>query len=333
MEEKKDVMNVGKSGVEESTQGKVTPKGVIWSAGAHLGYCASNLFDKLGLASGNANVAAIIKDSMLWLIGLITSLAKGMFPRQLKKSSPEYVGKWGWLSFVLSGPIMELGTLLFYIAIAKGGVSIAVPAIQCQILWTAIIARIFLKEKFNLQILIGGIVFVIGLILIALGQSMGIAVSDQWFLGMILALVGGVGWAAGTVLWRKGFGHCGTDHWVGISIHYPCAWIVLTLVLVFQNNLGAFGEMFSSFEYLWPFLVSGIFSSLIANNCFMVALKTMPTYLATIIKSSYPILVSVLAWIIFKESLGAVKLIGIVLTIVGLAITSYPTEKKKLAAG
>jgi len=298
-------------------------KGVFWAAGASLGYCSSNLFDKIGLATGNANVGAILKDTMLWLIGIITCLNKGLYKKQLSPSSPEYVGKWGWLSFILSGPIMELGTLCFYIAIAKGGITIAVPAIQSQVLWTAIIAAIFLKEKFNIKILIGSLVFVAGLILLSLGQSQGVPVSDQWFTGLLLALLGGSGWAIGTVLWRKGFGPSGTNKWVGISIHYPCAWIALTLVLVFQDNIGAFGEMFSNFNNIWPFLLSGVLGSLIANNCFMTSLKTLPTFIANVIKSSYPILVSILAYFIFRETLNFMMLLGIIATVAGLVITTF----------
>lgn len=317
----------GVTAVSAKTQNVVTTqpaiRGELWAAGAALGFTLSNMFDKLGLAQGNPYVGLIAKDMPLWIIAIVTCLSQGLFRQQLSADSPEYVGKQGWLPFVWSGPIMDaFGTVMFYVAMSLGGVVIAVPVVQSQVLWAAIIAHFMLGERFDRRTAIGSLVFVAGLVLLSLGQMQGAPVSSQWAMAIPLALIAGLGWSLGTVLWRKGLVN-GTNKWVGMSIHYPMAWLAVIVYLMITGQMSAFNMPMKSAA---AFAGSGVFSGVIAVTMFMNALNVIPVAKANIIKSSYPVLAAVFAWILFKEYLNVVMIVGIIITIVGLGIITRKSE-------
>jgi drug/metabolite transporter (DMT)-like permease len=296
-------------------------RGELWSIGAALGFVGANLFDKLGLGSGNPYAAILFKDGWTFLFAVVMALRGGLYYKSLSKKSPDYCGPKGWVPFLLSGPIMDaFGTVIFYVAISIGGLVIAVPCVQSQILWAAILSYFMLKEPLTRKILIGSIIFIAGLIFINIGPFIGtdIKIEGNAFLGAILAMLASLGWALGTVLWKLGMKN-GCEKWVGLSIHYPVTFFVLFLYLLFTGNLNAYAMPVQS---IFSFMGSGIFSGIIAVNLFMSSLRLISVAKANVIKSSYPILLSILAWLFFGEYLNVYMFIGIVLSCIGIAIVN-----------
>jgi drug/metabolite transporter (DMT)-like permease len=303
--------------------------GELWAVGAALGFTAANLFDKVGMASGNAFAALLYKDGLLLILAVIMCLRGGLYYKYLNKKSEHYCGPKGWLPFVFSGPIMDaFGTAVFYLAINAGGLVIAVPCIQAQVLWAALLARFIVKEPLNKHIVGGSIIFVGGLVLLNLGPSIatGITIEGNALLGAGLALLAGLAWAYSTVLWKQGLAN-GCDKWVGLSIHYPSCFITVFIYLALTGNLAAYNM---STQAKLSFMGSGVFSGLIAVNLFMTALRLAPVARVNVIKSSYPILLSILAWLLFDEYLNAWMLLGIVLTSCGVAIVNMRKEKAQV---
>ena len=77
---------------------------------------------------------------------------------------------------------------------------------------------------------------------------------------------------------------------------------------------------------------SGVASGLIGVTAFMMALKTTSVNKANVIKSAYPILLSVLAWLIFGEYMNIWMFIGIALTVVGVVIVNRSDVGSKAKA-
>ena len=143
-----------------------------------------------------------------------------------------------------------------------------------------------------------------------------------------IALVAGLAWALSTVLWKKGMVN-GCDKWVGLSIHYPTTWICVFIYLALSNNLAAYKM---SGNAILALMGSGVASGLIGVTAFMMALKTTSVNKANVIKSAYPILLSVLAWLIFGEYMNIWMFIGIALTVVGVVIVNRSDVGSKAKA-
>ena len=303
---------------------------------AFFGFTASNLFDKFGLSSGADPFAALIyKDCLIFLLSVFMSLKLGLYKKCFNKLSPEYCGMKGAWPYILSGPIMDgIGTALFYVAINTGSLVVAVPCIQSQTMWAAIISAIMLKEKLNKQTLIGICVFIVGLLLVNCGgyldSGFAGAADGNPLLCALIALIAGFAWAFFTVLWKKGMVN-GCDKWAGLSIHYPCAWLFAFLYLAVTGNLGAYKMTGTAIASLAG---SGIASGLIGVTFFMMALNKTTVNKANVIKSAYPILLSVLAWLIFGEYLNIWMFLGIVITVIGVVLVNRAgnTEGAKAAA-
>ena len=316
-----------------SEKKSIQMRGELWALIAFFAFTASNLFDKLGLSSGaNPFAALIVKDSLIFLTSVFMSLKLGLYKKCFSKSSPDYCGFKGAWPFILSGPIMDgIGTAFFYVAISTGSLVVAVPCIQSQTLWAAIIASIMLKERLTKQTRLGIVVYIVGLILVNCGGYIGggdIYATGNSLLCAAIALVAGLAWALSTVLWKKGMVN-GCDKWVGLSIHYPTTWICVFIYLALSNNLAAYKM---SGNAILALMGSGVASGLIGVTAFMMALKTTSVNKANVIKSAYPILLSVLAWLIFGEYMNIWMFIGIALTVVGVVIVNRSDVGSKAKA-
>lgn len=306
-------------------------RGESWALLAFLGFTASNLFDKLGLTSGADPFACLIfKDSLVFLLAVFMSLKNGLYKKCFSKSSPDYCGLKGAWPFILSGPIMDgIGTAFFYVAISVGSLIVAVPCIQSQTMWAALISAIMLKEKLSKQTLLGIAIFIGGLILVNCGGYIGTntGVTGNSLLCAAIALIAGFAWAFSTVLWKKGMVN-GCDKWVGLSIHYPTTWVCIFIYLAITRNLAAYNMPAKA---IFSFMGSGIASGIIGVTAFMFALQKTTVNKANVIKSAYPILLSVLAWLIFGEFMNIWMFIGIALTVVGVVIVNRDNSAKEAA--
>jgi len=308
---------------------KKSMSGELYALIAFFSFTAANLFDKFGLSSGmNAYAALIYKDFIIFVVAIVICLKKGLYKKLLNKDSPDYVGWKGIWPWLLSGPIMDvIGTAFFYVAISVGSLVIAVPCIQSQTMWAAIIASVMLHEKLNKQTVTGIIVFIAGLLLVNCGSYIGgdaVQATGNSTLCAIIALIAGFAWAFSTVLWKKGM-EAGTDKWVGLSIHYPAGWLVAFIYLALSHNLSAY---IAPSQGIMALAASGVIGDLIAVPAFLTAMSLTTVNKANVIKSAYPILLSVLAWLIFKEYMNIWMFLGIVITVVGVIIVNrVPADK------
>lgn len=299
---------------------------------AFFSFTAANLFDKFGLSSGiNAFAALIFKDFIIWIVAVVICFRKKLFARYYNKKSPEYVGWKGIWPWLLSGPIMDvIGTAFFYIAISVGSLVIAVPCIQSQTMWAALIASVMLHEKLNKKTVMGILVFIAGLLLVNCGSYFSgqpIEATGNSLLCAVIALIAGFAWAFSTVLWKKGMQY--VDKWAGLAIHYPTGWLVAFIYLATSGNLAAYHAPVNG---IFALAASGVIGDLIAVPTFLTAMSLTTVNKANVIKSAYPILLSVLAWLIFKEYMNIWMFIGIVITVIGVVIVNRVQEGEEKTA-
>lgn len=109
----------------------------------------TSVLAKVGIEGVNSNLATAIRTVvvviMAWGMVFLTNAQSGFFE----------VSKKSWLFLILSGLATGASWLCYYKAIQIGEVSKVVPIDKLSIVFTLILAFVFLREEFNVKSLIG----------------------------------------------------------------------------------------------------------------------------------------------------------------------------------
>ena len=120
----------------------------------------TSILAKVGIEDVDSTLATAIRTvavvGMSWLMVFITNTQLGI----LSKKS--------WIFLILSGLATGASWLCYYKAIQMGDVSKVVPIDKLSVLFTLILAFIFLHEEFNVKSLIGSILITAGTLFMVL---------------------------------------------------------------------------------------------------------------------------------------------------------------------
>lgn len=123
------------------------------------------IFGKIGLKDVDTNTTTAIRAVImaLFLVGLILVQGKFAIVKQiLNQPTP-------LLFIILSGLAGAFSWLFYFLALKTGKASQIVPLDRLSVVFTLVLAAIFLGEKLSLKTVIGGVTIVVGAILVALG--------------------------------------------------------------------------------------------------------------------------------------------------------------------
>lgn len=122
----------------------------------------TSILAKVGIDGVNSNLATAIRTLvvlfMAWGMVFITNSQGGLFE----------ISKKSWLFLILSGLATGASWLCYYRAISLGEVSKVVPIDKLSIIFTFILAFVFLHEKFTPKTLIGCVLIGFGTLLTVL---------------------------------------------------------------------------------------------------------------------------------------------------------------------
>ena len=122
----------------------------------------TSILAKVGIEDVDSTLATAIRTvavvGMSWLMVFITNTQSGI-SSIIKKS---------WIFLILSGLATGASWLCYYKAIQMGDVSKVVPIDKLSVLFTLILAFIFLHEEFNVKSLIGSILITAGTLFMVL---------------------------------------------------------------------------------------------------------------------------------------------------------------------
>ena len=107
------------------------------------------------LATAIRTVAVV---GMSWLMVFITNTQSGI----------SSISKKSWIFLILSGLATGASWLCYYKAIQMGDVSKVVPIDKLSVLFTLVLAFVFLHEEFNTKSLIGSILITAGTLVMVL---------------------------------------------------------------------------------------------------------------------------------------------------------------------
>lgn len=220
------------------------------------------------------------------------------------------------LKFVFISFLYGIGTIFLMNSIKLAGISIAIAMLNLNIILSPVIAFLFLKEKVNPGVLSAIILAFAGVLAVIIGQN-GLELQSSWQTGILFGIGVALFWSAQQNL----------------------------IKLEFKNDISPikatfFTTAFSApiilaFATLYPFTISLQDIAIISLSGFLVGIggilifmamskgdisKTIPIYGAT-----QPLIASIMGFIVFKENISVITLIGI------LFITSslFMLNKKK----
>lgn len=122
----------------------------------------TSILAKVGIEDVDSTLATAIRTvavvGMSWLMVFVTNTQSGI----------SSISKKSWIFLILSGLATGASWLCYYKAIQMGDVSKVVPIDKLSVLFTLILAFIFLHEEFNVKSLIGSILITAGTLFMVL---------------------------------------------------------------------------------------------------------------------------------------------------------------------
>ena len=122
----------------------------------------TSILAKVGIESVDSNLATAIRTmvvvGMSWLMVFVTNGQSGI----------TNIGKKSWIFLILSGLATGASWLCYYKAIQIGDVSKVVPIDKLSVVFTLVLAFIFLHEEFNAKSVIGCILIAAGTLFMVL---------------------------------------------------------------------------------------------------------------------------------------------------------------------
>lgn len=122
----------------------------------------TSILANVGIENVDSTLATAIRTvavvGMSWLMVFITNTQSGI----------SSISKKSWIFLILSGLATGASWLCYYKAIQMGDVSKVVPIDKLSVLFTLVLAFVFLHEEFNTKSLIGSILITAGTLVMVL---------------------------------------------------------------------------------------------------------------------------------------------------------------------
>lgn len=114
------------------------------------------IFAKIGVKDVNSDLATAIRTTIILVLtwGIVVF---GGHLNELKN-----VGHLTWIFLVLSGIATGLSWLFYFKALQTGNVSRVAPIDKLSVVFTIVLAFIFLKETVSLKVIIGAVLITLG---------------------------------------------------------------------------------------------------------------------------------------------------------------------------
>jgi bacterial/archaeal transporter family protein len=125
---------------------------------------ATAILAKIGIKDINSNLATAIRTIVILLFAWSIVLAQGTY-KELGA-----ISRFSLLFLILSGIATGLSWLFYFRALQIGNASQVAPIDKLSLVFTIILAILFLKEKTSLQVIVGAILMTLGSIIIALAK-------------------------------------------------------------------------------------------------------------------------------------------------------------------
>ena len=134
----------------------------VFALGSAVFAALTSILAKVGIEGVNSNLATAIRTVvvvvMAWVMVFLTN-AQGGLPEISRKS---------WIFLILSGLATGASWMCYYRALQIGDASKVVPIDKLSVIFTLVLAFVFLHEEFTMKSLLGCVLIGAGPLLMAL---------------------------------------------------------------------------------------------------------------------------------------------------------------------
>ena len=255
-----------------------------------------------GLASRKAGPVHVLSVSYPAGAIVLTVIAILVIPGQLSTE----VLMWG----ASAGVVGAVAIGLLYVALSRGPMGIVSPVTAVVAGAVPVLVGVSRGESLS-ALAIGGIL-VAGLAVVLVSRETG---EQARIRASTLGLALGSGAAIGAYLSLIGLAPVDSGVWAAVIGRWTST-VVLIVVLIF------FARPFVRSGFPWLLvLVSGVIDAC-ANGVFQLASQRGMLSIVAVVGSLYPVATVTLAWVLLKERLNAVQLIGVALALIAAATLS-----------
>jgi len=223
-----------------------------------------------------------------------------------------------WLLAISVVLAVGVGDTIFFESVKWLGLVRAMTMSMVYPLFAALLAALLLGEAPTLQVSVGGLLTLAGLILTVRAKGGEAPAHRRFRLGLAAAVVAALAWAVSVILLKPALEEVDAIRSQAIRLPLaaamlwatPWAWSVRR-PLREQGRLG-----------LWRLFALGVFSAA-SSILFVAGVRHAGVAVATVLSSTAPIFALPLGFFFLGERVAPVAVAGIILTIIGIAILQH----------
>ena len=221
------------------------------------------------------------------------------------------------LGLVGIGVVLAIHFASWITSLGLTSVASSVIFVHIDPIFVAVVSHFLLKEKINGRVLAGIIISLVGVVIIAMGDAI---VSESSLRGDLLALLGGLMlgiYLLGGRMFRKD---------LDLTTYVVPVYVSAALVLVLMSLLaGAPLTGYASSEYLLFFFIA-LVPMIFGHTLYNWALRYVSAPVVSVSLLGEPVGASILALVLLNEVPSGPVLIGGVVTLAGILLSSYRSE-------
>ena len=134
----------------------------VFAVGSSVFAALTSILAKMGIEGVNSNLATAVRTTV------VLAMAWGMVFLTGTQGGIGQISRRSWLFLILSGLATGASWLCYYKALQMGEASKVVPVDKLSVIFTLVLAFVFLHEKFTPKSLIGCMLIGAGTLLMAL---------------------------------------------------------------------------------------------------------------------------------------------------------------------
>ena len=249
------------------------------------------------------------------------------------RSALQQLSRREWLLGLLSGVFLALHFALWISSLEFTSVASSVVLVSTTPLWVAILAPLVLRERLGLSAGIGLCLAMAGGVIVGLADvcswqsgtllcpSIVSFFAGKAFLGDFLALAGAWMAAGYMLVGRKLRSKLELIPYIFV-VYGMAAVVLIGIMLGLRESLSGFPPL----AYLW-FVLLALIPQLFGHSTFNWALKYLPASFVSVTLLGEPVGSTVLAYFIFQEQPGWIKIGGAALILAGIWLAARAEKK------
>ncbi|RNL63267.1 EamA family transporter [Nocardioides marmoriginsengisoli] len=230
----------------------------------------------------------------------------------------------GWRTVALVGIFMSLGQFGFLYTSMDLGMppGLAALVLQAQVLFTVLIAALWLREPPTRQQLAGVLVGAAGLAVVGIGRGGHVPL-----VALLLCLAGALSWGIGNVVSRRAGVKSGLSMAVWSSLVVPVPLVLLSLVVDGPAQVGDALTQLDGRAALSTLYTAGL-ASLVGYSIFNGLLARYPASSVVPFVLIAPPVAMLSAWILLDEAPNAAEAVGGLVVLAGVLVALRRTGER-----